>query len=167
MSIGKALVEQLRESATGPATGPHTQVEQGNLRIRAELGEYDRFSGTLQSLDVQLDTDAPDDTRAFLSERAARLCQRLSYLEEPLGVWELDGREGLAQLRSTPPQRDGGEIQYWEVTLAAGERPRAQISRYRWAPGMPERELLPYPATFGLLGRLADSIADALGAGRF
>ncbi|HEU5086388.1 MAG TPA: hypothetical protein VFT99_03045, partial [Roseiflexaceae bacterium] len=121
----------------------------------------DRFSATVNSLDIIVETPA-GDAQQFLSERSARVMQRLNYLEEPLAVWELDQRESLAQLRSSPPQRDGERVEYWEVTLHAGDRPSAQIGRYRWEPGMPEREALPYPATFGLLGRLADSLAGAL-----
>jgi hypothetical protein len=34
--------------------------------------------------------------------------------------------------------------------------------RYRWAPGMTEREALAYPATFALVGRLVDSLAMAI-----
>ncbi|HNP70490.1 MAG TPA: hypothetical protein PKK15_05255, partial [Kouleothrix sp.] len=99
--------------------------------------------------------------RGYLSAAAAAAARRLSFLEEPLAVWELDGGEGMAQLRSSPPQRDAGEVSYWEVTLWAAE-PRAQVARYRWAPGMAEREALAYPATFALLGRMADALADAL-----
>ena len=44
----------------------------------------------------------------------------------------------MAQLRSSPPQRDADERSYWEVTLWAGQ-PRAHVARYRWAPGMAER----------------------------
>jgi hypothetical protein len=162
MSIGKALVDQLRQSATNPAAEPRIEVELDGVRVRADLGERDRFSATVNSLDITVETPA-GDAQQFLSERSARVMQRLNYLEEPLAVWELDQREGLAQLRSSPPQRDGERVDYWEVTLHAGERPAASIGRYRWEPGMPEREALPYPATFGLLGRLADSLAGALG----
>ena len=161
MNIGKALVDQLRRSAGNPAAEPRVEVEIDGMRVRAGLGERDRFSATLNSLDISVETPA-GDAQQFLSERSARVVQRLNYLEEPLAVWEFDPREGLAQLRSSPPQRDGEHVEYWEVTLHAGDRPGAQIGRYHWSPGMPEREPLPYPATFGLLGRLADSLAGAL-----
>jgi hypothetical protein len=163
MSIGKQLVEQLRGlSKREPHNAGVTATTSEHCEARAEIGEHDRFSATLHALEVQVMTRVSGDTHAFLSDRAAELARRLSYLEEPLGVWELDGREGQAQLRSSPPAREGEQVQYWEVTLTAGERPAARIVRYQWSPGMPERAPLAYPATFGLIGRMADSIAGAL-----
>ena len=110
---------------------------------------------------VRSDSASPDDARTFLSAAAATVARRLSFLEEPLAVWELDGSEGIAQLRSSPPQREGDALSYWEVTLWA-EPPRAQVARYHWQPGMAEREVVAYPATFALLGRVADALAAAL-----
>src|SRR6266508_930063 len=133
MSIGKQLIEQLRQLATG---------EGATLADGAPLV-------------VGMNVDAPADTRAYLSAAAAAVARGLSFLEEPLAVWELDGSEGMAELRSSPPLREGDEISYWEVTLTAAQ-PSARAARYRWAPGMAEREIVAYPATFALLGRMAD-----------
>jgi hypothetical protein len=100
--------------------------------------------------------------RAYLSATAAEVARRLSFLEEPLAVWELDGGERAAQLRSAPPQREGDAVTYWEVTLWAGDQPGARAIRYQWSPGMAEREVLAYPATFALVARMADGLAAAL-----
>lgn len=42
------------------------------------------------------------------------------------------------------------------------DQPAPTLARYQWAPGLPEREPLPYPAAFSQIGRLADSLAAAL-----
>jgi hypothetical protein len=60
--------------------------------------------------------------------------------------------------------REGEEVSYWEVTLWAGDEPGARAVRYHWAPGMAEREVVAYPATFALVARMADSLAEALRA---
>ena len=167
MSIGKLLVERLRQLAGGDrsalAGDKQTLSVPGQpFGATLELFDHDRYSVTLRRLSVGADGPAPADARAYLSSAAAEVARRLGFLEEPLAVWELDGGERVAQLRSSPPLREGEEVSYWEVTLWAGERPGAQAMRYRWAPGMIEREALAYPATFALIGRIADALADAL-----
>lgn len=160
MTIGNVLTKHLREL---PADAPQPlEVSNGLLHTELAFLDRDRYSVTMRELTVGADTGAPEDARAFLSAAAAAVARRLSFLEEPLAAWELDGGEGMAQLRSSPPQREADEIAYWEVTLWAGQ-PRAHAARYRWAPGMVERELVAYPATFALLGRMADALAEALG----
>lgn len=159
MTIGKILIAQLRDTEQ-PATQP-LAVAHGAQNAELSFFDRDRYSVALRELAVGVGTAAPADARAFLSAAAAGVARRLSFLEEPLAVWELDGGEGLAQLRSSPPLRDGDEVSYWEVTLWAAPA-RAQAARYRWQPGMAEREVLAYPATFALLGRIADGLAAAL-----
>ena len=166
MSLGKQMIEQLRLLAAADTVfggDPHKilTVIDGPAQATLEFFDYDRFSVTLRTLDVG-GGSFEGDARAYLSARAAEIARRLSYLEEPLAVWELDGGERVAQLRSSPPQREGEEISYWEITLAAGARPGARMARYRWAPGMAEREVVAYPAAFALVGRMVDSLAAAL-----
>lgn len=165
MSIGKQVVEQLRQLASGAGALPDGaplvvagQASQAGLLV----SDYDRYSVALDELMVADDRPAPADAHAYLSASAAAVARRLSFLEEPLAVWELDGAEGTAQLRSSPPLREDDQVSYWEVVLTAGVQPAARAARYRWAPGMAERELVVYPATFALLGRLADALAEAL-----
>ena len=166
MSLGKQMIEQLQLLATAESTfsGDSYKIVtalDSSAQATLELFDHDRFSVTLRTLDVG-GGSYEGDARAYLSARAAEIASRLSYLEEPLAVWELDGGERVAQLRSSPPQREGEEISYWEITLAAGARPGARMARYRWAPGMAEGEIVAYPATFALIGRMIDSLEAAL-----
>src|SRR5262245_58134329 len=176
MSIGKQITEQLRRLADGDrsvldAGDEHTLLVLAQaLHAKLEFFDHDRYSVTLRELTVGAGAEAPSDARAYLSSRAAEVARRLSFLEEPLAVWELDGGERIAQLRSSPPLREGEEISYWEVTLWApstssgqgGTESGARVIRYHWSPGMAEREVLAYPATFALVARMADSLAEAL-----
>ena len=169
MSLGKQMIEQLRlvvtaETAFGGDSHNIVTTLDGSAQATIEFFDHDRFSVTLRALDVG-GAPAEGDARAYLSARAAEIARRLSYLEEQLAVWELDGGERVAQLRSSPPLREGDEISYWEVTLTVGAQAGARISRYRWAPGMAEREIVAYPATFALVGRMIDSLAAALAEG--
>lgn len=169
MTLGKNLIEALRGLAADgarPAGGQTLVADAPGALARLTLADHDRYSAAVRALHVEIEPcGTPEDARAELSARAAAVIRRLSYLEEPLAVWELDGGELAAQLRSSPPQREGDELSYWEVTLHTGERLAAGIARYRWAPGIPEREVVVYPATFAVIGRIADSLEAALGEG--
>lgn len=172
MSIGKQMSEQLRLLAAGAADPPEWLSKAADYSIMAaeddaqrgslEFFDHDRYSVALRALAIGGGAPAPDDARAFLSAHAAEIARSMSYLEEPLAVWELDDSERLAQLRSSPPLREGDEVSYWEVTLQAGPEPGARLTRYRWRPGLGEREIVAYPATFALVARMADSLAAAL-----
>lgn len=174
MSLGKQMLHQLRLLAAGqevleatPVTDAAAKrlVERDGEQLAAlEIFDHDRYSVALRAIEVGGAPPEQADTRAYLSACAAEIARRLSYLEEPLAVWELDGGERRAELRSSPPQREGDEVTYWEVTLWVGEQPGAKIMRYRWAPGMIEREEVAYPATFALVARMVDSLAESLNA---
>ena len=168
MSIGKQITEQLRRLADGDQSvlqaGDEQRLVVPGEPVHASLAlfDHDRYSVTLRELSVGTVGVAPSDARGYLSASAAEVARRLSFLEEPLAVWELDGGERVAQLRSSPPLREGEDVSYWEVTLWAGAEPGARAIRYHWAPGLAEREVLAYPATFALIARMADGLADAL-----
>ncbi len=181
MSLGKYLTERLRlmvkegEDAAQLQTlsDQHKRlvVTTDTLTATLDLFDYDRYSLTLRTLELRAGapSEAGDLTqlsRAELHEvlhtQAAALARQLNYLEEPLAVWELEVSERSTQLRSAPPQRDEAEVSYWEVTLAMGEQTVVQLARYRWSPEMVERELVPYPASFALLARIAESLGAAV-----
>jgi hypothetical protein len=168
MSIGKQITERLRRLADGDRTvleaGAENSLVVVDMPLRATLAfaDQDRYSVALRELTIGVGSTAPADARGYLSATAAEVARRLSFLEEPLAVWELDGGERTAQLRSSPPLHEGEAVAYWEVTLWAGDEPGARAVRYHWSPGMPEREVLVYPATFAMIARMADGLADAL-----
>lgn len=172
--LGKQTVDTLKRLASeGPQAvralswtddGAKVIVAPANAAdARIDLADLDRFSATLRELTVTCHAAlAVDDVRAWLSDHAAAAIRALSFLEEPLAVWELEESEGIAQLRSSPPHRDESGVTYWEVVLRCADQPAAAIARYHWAPGMPERERVAYPATFALIGRMAAALESAL-----
>ncbi len=127
MSIGKQITEQLRRLAEGDRTVLEAGAENtlvvldAPLRAQLEFSDHDRYSVALRELTIETGGATPLDARGYLSATAAEVARRLSFLEEPLAVWELDGGERTAQLRSSPPLREGESVAYWEVTLWAGD----------------------------------------------
>jgi hypothetical protein len=156
---GHAQIQQYDQHQTWTVHYPGSEIQ-------INCANQDRHSTELHSLRVvqtRLDEVAASVEPVGLEPLAARAIRRLSYLEEPLAIWELEAGEKTVQLRSRPPEYEDDAIHYWEVVIqetpiAAGIETSAQISRYRWQPGMRERELLRYPATFSLLGRIAESL---------
>src|SRR4051794_37453297 len=102
MSIGKQITERLRRLADGDRTvleagAENTlQVLDAPLRVKLGFSDHDRYSVALRELTVGADGVAPLDARGYLSAAAADIARRLSFLEEPLAVWELDGGERMA-----------------------------------------------------------------------
>ena len=128
------------------------------------LADFDRYSVTLRHLSVYNNCLTVDDseTEDYLQRAAAELTQRLSYLEEPLALLELNTVDGIAQLRSNPPENGPNDSTYWEVTVSVTPYPQAKMGRYYWQAGNRERLPVTYPATFATLGRLAKDIAASL-----
>ncbi|MCS6839730.1 MAG: hypothetical protein NZ699_04570 [Roseiflexus sp.] len=172
--LGKQTVDTLKRLASeGPQAVSALSWNDDGAKViavpsaaadaRIDLTDLDRFSATIRELAVTCHTEpVMHDVRAWLSHHAAATIRAMSFLEEPLAVWELEDSEGIAQLRSSPPHREDSDITYWEVVLSCTGRPSATIARYRWAPGMIERERIEYPATFALIGRMIAALESAL-----
>ncbi len=168
MTLGKQVLEQLQTLASNPEAvrgyviQPHARtltVIRERQQAVLEFADCDRYSLALRELRLCLPARTGSTDGDYLRERTAELVQRLSYLEEPLAVWELEGTDGIAQLRSHPPLREDERITYWELTVHINtETERIALARYQWQPAAPDRTLLLYPATFALLARLTDSL---------
>jgi hypothetical protein len=177
MNLGTHIAQELyRLSQDGPDTIAEVTQQDGRLawtadygdqRVRLTFSDYDRHSAALHTLEVSMAGTLGAEVRSALHTYAAHTTRQLTYLEEPLAVWELSDDAQGVQLRSYPPLREDVARFYWEVYIAASgtdddARISATIARYRWEPGMRERRVVDYPATYALLGRLAQSLSTIL-----
>jgi hypothetical protein len=179
MSLANLITVELRRLGADPAALAAIPADEAGVRAidlggvggspsaRVALFDADRFSVSLRMLTVAAGElpplgNEPGAADARLAALARGVIAQLAYLEEPLSVVERDAADAQAQIRSAPPLREDEQLSYWEVALTSGERPSASIARYRWEPGMPEREPQPYPAAFPLVARIADSLVAAL-----
>jgi hypothetical protein len=143
-------------------------LEEQNLGITLTLQGYDRYSVALRQLEVSHNVDSnltgqtSEAAKEKLQHWADQIIQRLNYLEEPLTLLELDAGARIAQLRSVSPHRDEETLTYWEAMIQAEPHPRVKLSRYYWSPVGPTREVAVYPAAFGILGRIAQDLAESL-----
>jgi len=179
MNLGKRVIEQLEQLATkgpkqvdaviltsAPPQGYIIGVPAGAQEPSAAitLEAYDRYSVTLRQLEVSYSNSPVDENKDedYLRQCTERVAGRLTYLEELLALLEFNAADNWAQLRSDPPHQENETLTYWEVLLGLVPRPRARLTRYRWTPGSSEREPVTYPATFAILGRVANDLALSL-----
>ncbi|MCB9079725.1 MAG: hypothetical protein H6631_19130 [Anaerolineaceae bacterium] len=181
MDIREQIIEQLNQfAAKGPQhveTGGQGSPEPGYLvgvlsetdegvGASLDLADYDRFSVALRHLEVfhkQLDVEV-DEAKTFLQKNAETLVAKLTYLEEPLELLELDPTEGVALMRSNPPltKSDESEVTYWEILLRTSPHPNVNLTRYQWTANVGDRTVAAYPATFTMLGRIAEDLVAGL-----
>src|SRR5262245_52819730 len=88
-----------------------------------------------------------------LQERAARAAATVTGLLEPLALVEVDAPRGVAQLRSAAPQRRGGMLSYYELTLEADGTTRLRRYSLAQAPGA-RREAVAFALTHEALAKL-------------
>ncbi len=152
------------DSAQQPGYIVGVPIEEYNLGISLTLQGYDRYSVTLRQLEVSHNVAAPagQEIDDKLRQWIEQISQRLSYLEEPLTLLELDKEAKVAQLRSVSPHQDGEELTYWEAMIHAAPQPRVSLTRYYWSPDRSEREVAVYPVTFGTVSRIAQDVALCL-----
>ena len=91
---------------------------------------------------------------------AKSLSDRLTYLMEPIRPIEIDADACVAQLRSSPPQRDDDGRSYYELTVRRGGE--IALCRYRKEPGT-VRQQIPATVTREVLLRLVDDFEAVLG----
>ena len=161
MTLGSLLRDAVQTCPADALATTAIVVQHEGVALRANFADRDRYSATLLYLEAgSAEAGAADDSG--LERRVAALIERFNYLEEPLELIELDRTDAIALLRSAPPQRDAHDLYYWEIRLTQTTEVTATLARYRWSPGMPEREAIAYPATFPMIARLADSLIVGL-----
>lgn len=135
------------------------------IAVTVVLKDYDRYSAALSYLEVHRNGRDPnhDDLKDYLQRQAEHVVKRLTYLSEPLALVELDEAEGIAQVRSAPPSRDGETVTYWEAELRARPHSQVRLSRYYWSPEISGRELVAQPIAFARLAQIAEDLALSLG----
>jgi len=171
MKLSQRIVQHLEQfTAQGPQAVDAAIIRDGKayiIGLPAEgdgpsvaltIADYDRYSVTLLNVEVN---QATDEAQA-LEQYAEQVARRLTYLEEPLTLLELAEEDNLAQLRSQAPSEADEVITYWEALIWNKPQPRATLARYRWSPDQPDRQAIPYPATFTQVARMAEDLAASL-----
>jgi hypothetical protein len=140
----------------GPAT---VEVSDGPRRLTCELAERNSLAVAFQTLRVTT-PELANASSANLERLAKAISERLTYLMEPIRPIEIDADACVAQLRSSPPQRDDDGRSYYELLVRRGGE--IALCRYRKEPGAP-RQQIAATVTREVLLRLADDFEAVLG----
>lgn len=96
---------------------------------------------------------------AKLQAASQALCQRVTYLLEPVSPIEIDSSGCVVQMRSNPPHKDDNGLRYYELTLRRGGC--VSLSRYEKQAGN-ARAVVPATLTHEVLARLVEDFNSAV-----
>jgi len=157
MTLRTQFEHELNNLGAGGPTG--VDLTSGNRRLTCDLVERNPLAVAFQALRVAT-PELADTTSPQLERMAKALSERLTYLMEPIRPIEIDADACVAQLRSSPPQRDDDGRSYFELTVRRGGE--IALARFRKEPGTP-REQIPATVTREVLLRLVDDFEAVLG----
>lgn len=153
--LSQTIRQHVRQSAPF-----HDHVEQfvahdAGLTVRCQVSGAEMLGVALTRLEL-VDQSAKNVTTSQLAARAARLCERVTYLLEPLQVIELDSRSKTAPIRSKQPRKQGKVLSYYELLSVADQG--LTLSRYSFDPDAGMRTVVEFVLTPDQLELLLDDM---------
>jgi hypothetical protein len=130
----------------------------GPRAIRCLVEQCDALSAAITDFSLQTPELAAADI-AKLRSASRSLCQRVTYLLEPVSPIEIDTTGCVVQMRSNPPHKDDNGLKYYELTLRRGGA--VTLCRYEKQPGN-TRAVVPATLTHEVLGRLVEDFNEAV-----
>jgi hypothetical protein len=158
MSLKQQVVQQLQQfAASGP--GPfQLDLAAPMGRLTANLQAVDRLACAFDGLQFEspkLANKSIDDLKHLSSE----LCNKVSYLLEPIALIETDVDTCSTQLRSNPPLKEDDQTFYYEILVRRGGS--ISLCRFQKQPG-DVRQTVAANLTHEVLARLAEDFAAAI-----
>lgn len=150
MSLGNDFRDAL-QNAVGQ-TNQRVTVSAGPRSLRCEVDRCDQLAVAVYELVLETAELATVDV-AKLQAASQSLCDRVTYLLEPISPIESDADGCVVQMRSNPPQQGENGRFYYELLLRRGGS--VMMRRYEKQPGA-VRTRVAATLTHEVLGRLAD-----------
>ena len=157
MTLRTQFETELNQLGTGGVATIDTAV--GSRRLTCDLVERNSLAVAFQTLRVTT-PELANASSVSLERMAKALSERLTYLMEPIRPIEIDADACVAQLRSSPPQRDDDGHSYYELVVRRGGE--IALCRYRKEPGT-VRQQIAANVTREVALRLADDFEAVLG----
>ena len=120
--------------------------------LRCEVDQCDQLAVAVYELVLETSELANVEVTALQSASKA-LCERVTYLLEPISPIETDLDSCVVQMRSTPPQQQEDGRYYYELFLRRGGS--VALHRYEKQPGT-IRQRVAATLTHEVLGKLID-----------
>jgi len=150
MTLRENFLNQLA-AAIGKQHQRITATE-GPRTLRCEIDQCDQLAVAVYELALETHELANVEI-AKLQAASQALCQRVTYLLEPISPIETDADSCVVQMRSTPPQQHENARYYYELFLRRGGS--VALYRYEKQPGV-IRQRVPATLTQEVLARLAE-----------
>ncbi len=151
-----SLSKQLRQNLTDPAQGSGGAVTaaSGPWQATANTPHRDKIGAEITELTVERATPGPGSVKSWADSFAGSN----TGLLEPLKVQEVDAGRDQALIRSSPPSKQDGATDYYEVKLHGTQK--ASVKRYRSAESG-KRDDIPFTLTHEGIGKLVDGLTQS------
>lgn len=125
MTLGENILGQL----PGTIGKQHQRVTatEGARTVRCEVDQCDQLAVAVYELVLETNELANVEVAA-LQKASEALCQRVTYLLEPISPIETDADSCIVQMRSSPPQQQENGRFYYELMLRRG----GAVTMYRY-----------------------------------
>ena len=127
--------------------------------LRCQIDQCDQLAVAVYELVLET-SELANVTVAKLQAASKALCERVTYLFEPISPIETDAEGCVVQMRSTPPQKHENGCFYYELFLRRGGS--ITLCRYEKQPGS-IRQRVAATLTHDVLGRLVGDFESTLG----
>ena len=153
MSLGRALVDELKRGQSGPV-----EVTAGDVRATAEVSGSGPYGAELRGLSIERTEPSSEDAGEAMKRVVGGIAERVHYLPERVVPLELDPNSGRGILRTRRDQVRGKE--YYEVAVEAGDR--IDVGRYRYDPESGGRQRVGDNLGHAVIERLVDDLAEVV-----
>lgn len=134
----------------------------GPRRVRCEVDQCDQLAVAVYELILE-SSELEKTAITKLQAASKKLCDRVTYLLEPISPIETDVEGCVVQMRSNPPQKQDDGRYYYELFLRRGGS--VTLQRFEKQPGS-IRQRVAANLTHEVLGRLVEdfnaTIAEAV-----
>ena len=148
------LREEIMSQLPGTIGKQHQRVTAttGSRTVRCEVDQCDQLAIAVYELALE-SGELKSAKLSKLQAASKALCDRITYLLEPISPIETDAEGCVVQMRSTPPQQQEDGRFYYELFLRRGGS--ITLHRYEKQPGS-IRKRVAATLTHEVLGRLID-----------
>jgi hypothetical protein len=160
MSLSKKIAAALDENTKAYVLPCTVTIEEFPNRLTLHLSSLDTV-GLAFSVMEYANTSRTELSSDALKDWGDRLTKRVTYLMEPLKVFEIDGQGGEVQVRSQNPTARAFERGYYEMRLF--RQGNLRMERIVFDASSRERRPTTCQLTREVLERLADDIAASVG----
>lgn len=160
MTLSNAVIQAVRERAPFHDRTEQVVAREGGLLLRCDLHGAERLGCALSRLELVEEAAGALENSEVLA-RAERVCDKVTYLLEPLAPIEVDRIHGKVLVRSRVPKIEGDARAYYELVASADGR--MSLCRYHYRPQERKRSLVDFALTGEQLALLVDDLVLAAG----